>query len=145
MVEVDITPLAERQRKGLRSKHATAFARWLDELKHQGCRALGYRLTGQVVEHLCVRHLSGALRVVVGFHAADHATIVLIGPHDDTDPGLDVYTRLYALAGLQAPPAEQRTKPPCCDDAGLPPTRDDVVDQLVDRASDLVRQRRNPR
>lgn len=141
-VDVELTQIAERQRKGLRNTHATRFDRWLDQLKHEGCRALGYRLTGQILDHLCVRHLSGNLRVVVAFPAPGVATIVLIGPHDDTDPGLDVYTQLYTLAGLTTPPDQKRTKPPCCDDQGQPPPGSEVLDDLVAQARQLARRRR---
>ena len=37
---------------------------FLDTLEAQGCKALGYRLTGDLpIDHLCVKHLIGNLRV----------------------------------------------------------------------------------
>lgn len=45
------------------------------------------------------------LHVVVGFQAANQAWILLVGPHDDRDPGIDVYTALYELAGAETAPA----------------------------------------
>jgi hypothetical protein len=79
--------------------------------------------------------------VIVAF--ADHATawVLLIGPHVDQDPGIDIYTELYRLVGFTHPPAEKRTKPPCCDDGGVPPALADLADDLVDRATMLRRTR----
>ncbi|SFT60041.1 hypothetical protein SAMN04487904_104181 [Actinopolyspora lacussalsi subsp. righensis] len=76
-VDVEITSIAQQRRKVLRNKHAKHFEQWLEELKRDGCRALQYRLTGDLVERVCVRHLTGPLRVIVAFHNAEHATIVL--------------------------------------------------------------------
>lgn len=125
----------------LRRTHRAAYDQFLTELRSQGCKALGYRLTGDVVEHLCVRHLVRATRVVVAFTAEDEATIVLVGPHADDDPHNDVYTLLYELAGLERPPQGERTKPSCCSiEDGLPPLADQrLVDDLVSRARNLTR------
>ena len=38
--------------------------------------------------------------MVVAFSAPNAATILLVGPHDDRDPFMDVYSQLYELAGL---------------------------------------------
>ncbi|WP_092926030.1 hypothetical protein [Actinopolyspora alba] len=140
-VDVEITSTAQQQRKMLRNKHAKHFEQWLEKLKRDGCRALQYRLTGDLVERLCVRHLTGPLRVIVAFHSAEHATIVLIGPHDDGDPGIDVYRHLYSLAGIETPSARTRTKPPCCDEEGHPPSDDEEIIDLVQRAQRLRRRR----
>ncbi len=72
-------------------------------MRRKGNASGRVRLTGDVAEHLCVRHLSGRLRVVVAFRMPELTAVVLIGPHDDTDPGIDVHTQLYALAHLRAP------------------------------------------
>ncbi|MET8451638.1 hypothetical protein [Streptomyces sp. NPDC005209] len=140
-VTVHVTPLAKQQVADLRRAHRAAYDQFLSELRSQGCRALGYRLTGDVVEHLCVKHLVRALRVVVAFTAKDEATIVIVGPHDDDDPHNDVYTLLYELAGLERPPQGERTKPPCCGtEDGLPPLADQsLADDLVSRCRDLTR------
>lgn len=142
MPEVFNTPLADLQIARLRAKDRTAYDNFLRELKNQGCVALGYRLTGDVVEHLCVRHLIRNLRVVVAFMSSDEAVVLLVGPHDDNDPVRDVYTLLYQLAGLE-PPEEERTKPSCCGtEDGLPPITDqDTVDGLVRQARALTRGR----
>jgi hypothetical protein len=42
----------------------------------------------------CVRHLSGAIRVVVAFETAERAWVLLVGPHDNKDPILNVYSEL---------------------------------------------------
>lgn len=114
--------------------------RFLSELRSQGCKALGYRLTGEIVEHLCVKRLVRALRVVVAFTAKGEATIVIVGPHSD-DPYINVYTLLYELAGLEHPPQGERAKPPCCSaEDGLPPlVGQRLADDLVSRARNLTR------
>lgn len=52
--------------------------------------------------------------MVVAFFAHNVANILLVGPHDNSDPFMDVYAQLYELAGLDEPPIGERTKPPCC-------------------------------
>jgi hypothetical protein len=77
--------------------------------------------------------------VVVAFSAHNVATILLVGPHDDQDPFMDVYSQLYELAGLTEPPAAERTKPPCCEEEdGKPPVADsELLADLVGRARQL--------
>lgn len=135
-----LTSTAQRQIGSLRKPDEASYDQFLAELKSQGCRALGYRLTGPVVEHLCVKHLRGALRVVVGFLSKEEAVVLLVGPHVDTDPQIDVYTALYQLAGLDIPPAGKRTKPSCCEEgSGLPPLEDGLVDSLMQRSQELAK------
>ncbi|MEJ8662280.1 hypothetical protein [Streptomyces sp. MS1.AVA.4] len=143
-VTVSVTPLAKQQVAGLRRADRASYDQFLQELRSQGCKALGYRLTGHIVEHLCVKHLARALRVVVSFTDEDEATVILVGPHDDDDPHMDVYTMLYTLAGLERPPQGERKKPPCCSaEDGLPPLADqDLVDHLVTESRNLTRPRR---
>lgn len=140
---VTVTPLAKQQIAGLRRTDRSSYDQFLQELRSQGCKALGYRLTGDVVEHLCVKHLVRSLRVVVAFTAEDEATVVLVGPHQDDDPHIDVYTLLYALAGLERPPQGERKKPACCGaEDGLPPFADqDLADDLANQARALPRAR----
>jgi hypothetical protein len=136
------TPRAEQQVGRLRNRQRKAYESFLDELEARGCAALGYRLTGgRPLEHLCVKHLVGQLRVVVAFESADVAWVLLVGPHDDRDLGIDVYTELYSLVGFEAPPAAKRTKPPCCDAGGAAPLLADEALELADRA-DKLRSRR---
>jgi hypothetical protein len=86
-----------------------------------------------------VAHLSGFLRVVVAFSAQKVATILLVGPHDDQDPFMDVYSQLYELAGLTEPPIAGRAKPPCCgEEDDKPPVSDsELLADLVGRARQL--------
>lgn len=141
-VRVLFTDLASQQSGALRGKQQIQVANFLDQLKAQGCAALGYRLTGDSpLEHLCVKHVGGQLRVVAAFQSAQLAWILLVAPHDDADPGIDVYTTLYRLIGT-SPPSGERTKPSCCDGAGQPPVLGDIVEQLADRAVRLRRTRR---
>jgi hypothetical protein len=109
-------------------------------LRARGCAALNYRLSGNdLLTKICVAHLAGSLRVVVAFSAHNFATILLVGPHNDGDPFMDVYLQLYELAGLAEPPVAERTKPPCCGtDDDQPPIPDsDLLDDLADRARQL--------
>jgi hypothetical protein len=133
------TTLADRQVRGLRGARAAAFQRFEVELAHQGCAALGYRLTGaDPLPQLCVKHLRGRDRVVVAF-TEDEAWVLLVGPHDAEDAARDVYLALYELAGL-APPEQPRTKPPCCDDTGRSPIVDeDAIEDLIVRSRMLRR------
>lgn len=112
-------------------------------LEADGCAALTYRLTGELpIDHLCVKHLAGSLRVVVGFDGPGSAWVLLVGLHDQQDPDVDVYTELYRLAGLAEVPKGERTKPSCCDtDGGAPYLPGEVAD-LASRARMLRRSRR---
>ncbi|MFJ9195871.1 hypothetical protein [Streptomyces globisporus] len=135
-----LTRTAERQVGSLRKPDLASYQQFITELKSQGCRALGYRLSGPVVEHLCVKHLRGTLRAVVGFLTKEEAVILLVGPHIDTDPQIDVYAALYQLAGLDTPPLDKRTKPSCCGEtSGSPPLEDGLVDSLTQRAQELAK------
>ncbi|MEV6348708.1 hypothetical protein [Actinoplanes sp. NPDC051851] len=137
------TPRASQQVEGLRRKDRTSYEQFLDMLEAQGCAALGYRLTGDLpIDHLCVKHLTGRLRVVVGFEAPGRAWVLLIGLHERKDPGVDVYAELYRLAELDDVPEGERTKPSCCDPDGVAPFAAPEVTELVDRARRLRRGRR---
>ena len=82
------TPRADQQIRGLSRKRTREFNRFLDDLASRGCKALAYRLSGPTpIDHLCVKHLGGSLRIVVAFESAMRAWILLVGPHDDQDPG----------------------------------------------------------
>jgi len=107
-VEVVATRRAQQQVAALDQTHAQAFAAFLDDLSLSGCAALAYRLTGPVpLSRLCVKHLRAALRVVVAFESPQRACVLLVGPHDAADPGLDVYGELYELLGT-VPPRRSR-------------------------------------
>lgn len=142
--EVLATPRAEQQISGLTRKQAKAFGNFLNELAATGCRALAYRLSGHApLDHMCVKYLAGALRVVVAFETPQRAWILLVGPHDDQDPALNVYAELYRLLGAE-PPDAGRDKPPCCDEVGdLPPVLGETLGEILDRAAKLRRIRRS--
>jgi len=144
--EVLATPRAEQQIGRLSRKQAKAFGVFLDELAAVGCWALAYRLSGpSPVDHLCVKHIGGPLRVAVAFETPQRAWVLLVGPHDDRDPALSVYAELYRLLGMEPPGEAGRDKPPCCDEtAGLPPVLGDMLNEILDRAARLRRTRRSP-
>jgi hypothetical protein len=142
-VQVESTRLAERQISALRGRVKNKFENCLDQLVRDGCRVLDYRLTGDIIERLCVKHFHSSWRVVVAFRTPHDAVIMLVGQHDRDDPGMDVYTMLYELAGLTVVSAQKRSKPPCCGDEMLPPLwEDNELNDLVQRAQHLARRRR---
>jgi hypothetical protein len=143
--EVIATPRAEQQIAGLNRKQSRAFSDFLDHLAAGGCKALAYRLSGPApLDHLCVRHLVGPLRVVVAFESPHRASILLVGPHDDHDPVLNVYAELYRLLGIEPPDDAGRRKPPCCDEAEeLPPVLGAALAEILDRAAMIRRTRRS--
>lgn len=133
-IEVVSTRRAQQQAGDLDRTQALAFVAFVDDLARNGCAALGYRLTGPVpINRMCVKHLRRTIRVVVAFESPRRVCIVLVGPHDDTDPNRDVYAELYEL--LDAAPLEGsgRHKPPCCGDDGQPPPGlgDDLADLII--------------
>jgi len=141
-VAVRETVLAARQSERLRKSRRAVYESFLDDLAFRGCAALDYRVTGpEPLDRLCIGHLRGSDRVVVAFESADDAWIVLVGPHDDDDPGQDVYATLYQLAGVAPSPNQQRTKPPCCgnEDSEAPVAGAEVIDEFVRRARQIAR------
>jgi len=143
--EVLATPRADQQIATLDRTHARAFDDFLDDLAARGCKALGYRLSGPApVDHICVKHLRGSLRVVVAFEEPRRAWILLVGQHDDRDPVLNVYAELYRLLGVEPPEAARRDKPPCCDESNdLPPVLGAAVAEFIDRAVKTRKTRRS--
>ena len=88
--EVLATSRAEQQIACLTRKHTKAFDGFLNQLA-PGREALAYRLSGeQPIDHICVKHLSGSLRVVVAFESPRRAWILIVGQHEDQDPVLNV-------------------------------------------------------
>ena len=74
--------------------------------------------------------------------ANDHACVLAIGPHDRS--ASDVYDLLLEALDVTVP-EDQRTKPSCCDEHGLPPTNPDAVTSIVDAVENLAKQRRRRR
>jgi hypothetical protein len=123
--EVVATPIAERDISALRGARRRAYDDFEADLAATGCRAMGYRLTGDhPLASLCVKHLRGADRAVVAF-VDDSAWVLLVGPHDEGDVATNIYGRLYELLGIEAP-SNPRTKPPCCDESGEPSRLDEI-------------------
>jgi hypothetical protein len=145
--EVLATPRADQQIAGLDRTSAKMFSQFLDDLAAQGCKALGYRLSGPTpVDHMCVKHLRGTLRVVVAFEKRDRAWIVVVGCHDDQQPLLNVYAELYRLLGIEPPDGAGRDKPPCCDTStSLPPVLGAAVAEFTERAAKARKTRRQER
>lgn len=108
-------------------------------LERVGCDAAGYRLTGSMVERLCVVHLYGRWRLLLAFPEPDLAVIIDIAQHGADNDG-DIYARLYEVLGM-TPPAGLRDKPPCCDAAGTPPEATELIDQMTRAYRRLTRRR----
>jgi hypothetical protein len=141
-ISILITPRAERQVEALSRRQRNQLAAFLHHLKTQGRGPLSYRMTGDLpLARLCVRHLGDRMRVVVAFESIHRAWVLLVGDHDGTDPGADIYAELYRPAGVDVP-ARRRSKPPCCDGEGRPSAPDTLVESLVDRAVRLRKTRR---
>lgn len=133
MTDVRLTETANGQLRALRGDRRKAALRVLNEVEHRGCRAAGYRLTGDTLDHICCRHLYGSDRVLTMWEDEDHAVVVLIGRHDRTTT--DVYGTLIDALGMEFPESG-RSKPSCCGDDGLPP----VDEQLVEAVTEAVRE-----
>jgi hypothetical protein len=144
-IEVLATPRAEQQIDALDRRRRRTVELFLDLLAAEGCNALAYRLTGDLpLDHLCVKHLDNNIRVVVAFEATERAWVLLVGPHEDGDAVLNIYAELYRLLGVEPPDARGRTKPPCCDATDqTPPVLGTVLDEIVERASQVRRTRRS--
>ncbi|AHJ58563.1 hypothetical protein [Amycolatopsis keratiniphila] len=139
-VRVRATPIAQQQIGQLRGRPQRAFESWLQRIKTSGCKALTYRMTGEHVERLCVFHFYGELRVIVAFAAPQDARVLLVGPHDDADPGIDVYTQLFELLGIPRP-TERVGKPDCCGPDKRPPVWGEDVEMLTDQFHKLAKRR----
>jgi hypothetical protein len=134
------TPHARRVIAGLRGAARDSLKQALLALESSGCDAAGYRLTGPVLGRLCMVHLYGSWRLLLAFAEPDVAVVIDIGEHLGSDRHRDIYARLYEAIGT-APGQEARTKPPCCDDTGLPPVTAELVDDLIDAYRALIERR----
>jgi hypothetical protein len=133
-VEVRATPLANKIIEELPRRSRRAYDQFEADLAARRCAALAYRLSGGLLDHLCVAHLIGTMRVIVAFESAEVAYVVLVGNHHDSRPPLEVYRQLYALAGHEPPDQARRDKPPCCDtETGEPPADSGWLDELLAR------------
>ncbi len=91
---------------------------------------------------MCCRHLYANDRLLTAWPAPEHAVILAVGPHDRS--ALDIYQLLLAALAVDVP-AEQRTKPPCCDELGEPPADAQVAEALATAVSSLGTGRRRRR
>jgi hypothetical protein len=144
--EVVATPRADQQIAALNRRQSKSFNDLLNDLAARGCRALAYRLSGPApLDHMCVKHLSSSLRVVVAFESPHRAWILLVGRHGDDDQFMDIYAELCRLLGVEPPDAAGRLKPPCCDEApDMPPLLGASLTDVLDRATKIRRTRRSP-
>jgi len=74
--------------------------------------------------------------------AEGHAIVLAVGPHDGS--ASDIYNLITTALGI-APSADERTKPPCCDEAGWAPVDEAASEELaaaIDRLARVRRQRR---
>lgn len=99
-----------------------------------GCHEAGYRLAGEPLDHVCCRHLYGSDRMLTAWPTPDRVVILAVGPHDRSTA--DVYALLLDALAVQVP-AEERTKPPCCDELGEPPADGDLAEALAAAVSAL--------
>lgn len=145
--EVLVTPRADQQIGGLRRADYKTVNSFLDDLAARGCRALAYRLAGELpLNHICVKHLRRSLRIAVAFETKSRAWVLLVGPHDDKNPVVSVYAELYRLLGIEPAPDSGRDKPPCCDQSDAqPPVLGDALADILDSAARLRKTRSNRR
>lgn len=74
--------------------------------------------------------------------ADDQAIVVLVGPHSGK-PG-DVYDQLLGALGADVP-TDERDKPSCCDDAGVPPVDEETAEAITDAVERSARRARRRR
>lgn len=102
----------------------------------------GYRLAGNVLDHVCCRHLYGPDRLLTVWPATDHAVVIAVGPHDESNQ--DLYSALLDALELDVP-TDEREKPPCCDDEGLPPADEEIATSISEAIEHRTRARRRAR
>lgn len=129
------TPIGGEDIAGLHGDVRAAANQKQQQLRRHGCPAADYRLSGADVEHICIVKLPRKHRMVVAFPSDEEVVILLVGPHDDTNPEVDVYARLYEALGIEIP-TDRRRKPPCCAD-GQPPVDAELVDNFLEGSKTL--------
>lgn len=105
-----------------------------------GCQEAGYRLAGAPLDHACCRHLYGNDRLLTAWPAADSVVILAVGPHDRS-----AQDELLLAAVEVEVPAQERSKPPCCDELGEPPADAALAQALAAAVSALAPRRRSRR
>lgn len=142
--QVSITPTGQRGVEALRGKARRSFDAAVRRLASEGCTAADYRLSGEIVDHICSLQLYGQHRALVCFPNDESVVVLIVAEHRDSHPELDVYRSLYRLLGLPEP-STKRTKPPCCDESGKPPVDPDLLDDFREKAKALNRRTRGAR
>jgi hypothetical protein len=138
VTEVRLSGTADRQLRALRGDRRKAALGVLNELEHLGCEAAGYRLAGEVLDHICCRHLRGEDRMLIMWTDEDATVVVSIARHDRG--AADIYETVLDALELEVP-EDERTKPPCCDDEGLPPVDEELADRVANALRDAARRR----
>ena len=72
--------------------------------------------------------------MLTAWPAPDRVVILAVGPHDRS--AADVYALLLDALAVEVP-ADERTKPPCCDELGEPPADAEVAEALAAAVSAL--------
>ena len=80
--------------------------------------------------------------MLTAWPAPDRVVILAVGPHDRS--AADVYALLLDALAVKVP-ADERTKPPCCDELGEPPADAEVAGELAAAVSALPPGRRRRR
>jgi hypothetical protein len=80
--------------------------------------------------------------MLIAWSAADHAVVIAVGPHNRSSN--DVYALLLEALDLEVP-TDERDKPPCCDEEGLPPADAEVAEEIAGAIKRLRRARRRLR
>ena len=101
----------------------------------RACKQAEYRLAGAALNHVCCRHLYGSDRLLTARPGPEAAVIFAVAPHDQS--ALDVYELLLAAVVVEVS-AEERSKPPCCDELGEPPADAALAEALAAAVSALA-------
>jgi hypothetical protein len=116
--------------------------RVIGEIEERGCEAAGYRLAGEELDRICCRHLYASDRLLTVWPGSDEAVVMLIGPHGGAVG--DVYADLLHALGIDVP-ADERSKPSCCDEEGVPPVDAAAAHAICDALERSTRRgRRRP-
>jgi hypothetical protein len=92
-----------------------------DELGGRGCVAGGYKLaaTDGGDYPLCARHLANAWRMYTAY--PDDARVVIVAVDQHTPVSNPATSLAEALSGIAIVGRRRQDKPPCCEDAAMPP------------------------
>lgn len=131
--------MADQQVRALRGRRREAALRVIGEIEGRGCDAAGYRLAGGDLEHICCRHRYASDRILTVWPADDRAAVLLVGPHNRKTAG--VYDQLMRALGAEVP-ADERTKPSCCDEEGSPLIDEQAAEATCDAVEQSARRRR---